>query len=129
MYIMSYFPPNKAKINPVIELNIEEELLNIEGNSLPENAYSLYLPIIKEFQDRSEILTKNEKIFRTVFKLNYFNSSSLKMIICILKTLTTIKGKDNLIIEWYYESAEPEMKETGEDIASLLNIPIKYFTK
>lgn len=65
----------------------------------------------------------------TVVKLSltYFNSSSSKYILDLLKLLDEIhfSGKGKVRMEWHYEQEDLDMQEAGQDYRSLLEMPVK----
>ncbi len=63
---------------------------------------------------------------RLMFSLEYFNTSSSKCILDVFKKLEAIhKGKNEVIINWYYEEDDEDMLEAGEDYESIIRVPFK----
>jgi len=59
-------------------------------------------------------------------QLEYFNTSSSKCILDVFKKLEAIhKGKNEVIINWYYEEDDEDMLEAGEDYESIIRVPFK----
>ena len=59
-------------------------------------------------------------------QLEYFNTSSSKCILDVFKKLESIqKGKQEVIINWYYEEDDEDMLEAGEDYESIIRVPFK----
>lgn len=111
---------NTAK-TPRIEFNPNTGEFIIEGRSISENAFAFFKPFI-EWIDKYLLQPAPKTIF--TLRLEYFNSSSLKSIMIILKKLETLynNGHD-AAIHWYYESDDEDMQAEGKNCATLLRIP------
>ena len=55
------------------------------------------------------------------FQLDYFNTSSAKVIADILKRLDKLQEStlSNVTINWYYQDIDEDMLEAGEDYKSI----------
>ncbi len=97
-------------------------LVEISGNSLIENTEQFY----KEIQNWLENYVKNPQKETTVtFNMNYYNTSSQMWIFQIFDTLTNLKRVgQNVVFNWYYNDID--IRESGEDLAGLLNIDINF---
>lgn len=116
----------RTAATPKITLDKESGLLEIMGASIPENADSLYMPIIDWLEEYSK--NPNEK---TVFNfgLKYFNTSSSKLLLDILLLLKNLYEKGNdVLIRWHTESHDDDMKETGYDYAEIIEVPFEYIS-
>jgi len=59
--------------------------------------------------------------------MSYFNSSSSKFIIQILRHVKNLKDHGlDLIIDWYYEEGDEKMMEDGEDLAESVELEFNY---
>lgn len=112
---------NKTTRTPQIILDPNKEVFEIQGRSIPENSVDFYHPVMQWVdQYRSN---PNEKT-RLVVRLEYFNTSSSKCLIDILRKLEKIHLDGNKVeMEWYYEEKDEDMKESGEDFKEILKIP------
>lgn len=130
-----YIEPTKA--TPEIHLSPDENIFLIRGNSSPEDVRSLYYPVIewiKIFVDNviegghRSYTRDNPLRFQT--DLTYFNSSSAKFffdIIIELKRLVT--ANIPVVIEWLYDSDDPEQKEAGEDLSYMAGMEFTFTPK
>jgi hypothetical protein len=59
------------------------------------------------------------------FKLEYFNTSSSKLILDILSALESIQG---MKIEWCYQEDDEDMEEAGKEFSELVEVPFSYKT-
>ena len=67
-----------------------------------------------------------------VFKidLTYFNSSSAKFLFDIFTELKRLYDANKPVtVEWFYEMDDPDQKEAGNDIASLVELKFKFIPK
>jgi len=108
---------------PKVLFDKENNVMVIEGRSIPENSTEFYKPIY-EWLD-AYIEDPNPKTsFR--FNLAYFNTSSSKCILDILRKLEKLhdSGNDAEVI-WCYEEDDEDMMEAGEDYERIVKVPIK----
>jgi hypothetical protein len=116
----------RSKSSPEVIMDYENGLLEIIGESYPENSLGFYKPVYdwlnKCIQDKIQL--------KVNFKLNYFNTSSSKCVIDILDSLDKyFVNAGKVEINWYYEEDDEDMKETGEEFSSDLKVPFQlvYF--
>lgn len=118
-----------TEISPKIEFDIDKNYYELAGESRPENVRKFYEPIISWLEEFGEFANngtlKGPFVFN--FKFEYFNSSSAKFIMDILKSLESIsqEGAD-LSIKWYYDEGDEDMQETGEEFSKIIEIPFEY---
>jgi len=128
---------NPTHISPTIRFIPEKNDFSITGMSAPEDVRALYYPVI-EWIDKFniELQSGNNKIFNATnpltlkIDLNYFNSASAKFLLDILLELKKIRESGTpVVVEWYYEEDDIDMKEAGEDISELVEMELKYIIK
>ena len=93
-------------------------LIEIKGNSLIENTQSFYSKIIKWLKEYIK-----QPATKTVvnFAMDYYNTSSQMWIFQIVNVLTDLYRLEyDISFNWYY--VDSDLKESGEDLAILLNI-------
>ena len=105
---------------PGIEFDKDKGALKIYGRSLPENASEFYKPLFDEleaYKDKPQATTKVE------LALEYFNTSSSRMILDILRSLSWISqnGKTDLEIIWYFEKDDWDMEDAGKEYQQILS--------
>ncbi len=99
----------KAEKNkPYIFLDKKECELIIKGKSYPEHPIEFYRPIEEKLikfmsKDKCKGLTIN-------LSLEIMNSVSAKYIYTILQKISDVK---NVIVNWYYEYDDEDMREEG----------------
>jgi hypothetical protein len=96
----------------------------VRGCSIHENADRFFLPLL----DHVEAYCRTP-VPRTVvvFALTYFNSSSAKYLLDLLKVLEELHaaGQSRVELEWRYDEGDLDMQEAGEDFKGLLEFPVK----
>ncbi len=108
---------------PKVVFDKEKDVFQIEGRSIPENSTEFYKPIFDWLDAYGESPNDGTNF---VFKLEYFNTSSSKCILDILRKLEKIHEDDNAVkITWYYEEDDEDMQEAGEDYQGIVKVPIE----
>jgi SiaC family regulatory phosphoprotein len=107
---------------PKIILDKENGIFEISGRSLPEDSAEFYAPIL-EWLDNYQKQANSQTKF--LFKLEYFNTASSKLILDILSKLEDIEGTT---VIWYYHEDDEDMQEAGEEFSELVEIPFEFQT-
>ena len=106
---------------PKIILDSTNNIYEISGRSLPEDCAQFYKPILEWL----EALSPSGKV-DFVFKLDYFNTASSKLILDILNRLEKIKNKGkDVSVTWYYSEDDEDMQEAGEEFSELVEVPFE----
>jgi SiaC family regulatory phosphoprotein len=103
---------------PKVLLDFDKGLIEIRGKSIPENAIKFFTPIInwvKEYENTPKDYTK------VILQIDYFNTSSSKCIMQILKTIERVSMHYKVDIDWIYR--DEDMYDIGEDYQLLIKIP------
>jgi hypothetical protein len=120
---MSNLSINSTAKTPVVNFNGETGCIEITGKSIPENAFDFFQPL-SEWVDnyvKSPATETNIHI-----NLEYFNTSSAKCMLGILKQFEPIQESGRkVLVQWYYQSNDEEMMESGNDYQSVVNVPFK----
>jgi len=95
-------------------------VLKIEGRSIPEDAAKFFKPLLEWTKDFTA-----EKI-RVDIKLEYFNTSSSKFILEMLRLLENNPNNNNILVNWFYEEGDLDVLESGQYFESIIGIPFKY---
>jgi len=63
---------------------------------------------------------------RLHIRLEYFNTSSSKCLLELFKRIEVLSRKKiNVKVLWYYETADEDMKELGEDFKEIIEVPVE----
>ena len=114
--------------NESLEVNLDKEMSRFEfyGKSLPENPVEFFEPILEWLKEY--VKTPNKETI-LVFKMEYFNTASSKRILDILSICHEVhKKKQSIIVNWYYRSDDEDMKESGESLSEIVQLPFKFIT-
>lgn len=103
----------ETKYTPAVNFDIKEGILNIKGNSYPENTLEFYDPILNTMENFFK-LTKNKDIILNI-EIVYFNSSSSRVFFEIFDLIEDFSTQLNFVINWIYESDNEGVLEIGED--------------
>jgi hypothetical protein len=126
-----------TSISPEIHFSPEEDIYFIRGTSSPEDVRALYYPVTEWISELvQEIITGKIKKYSAgnplVFKadMKYFNSSSAKFLYDIFIELKKLISADiPVVIEWYHEEEDLDLKEAGSDIALLAEMEFTFIPK
>jgi len=111
---------------PNIILDQENGKFEISGKSLPEDVSAVYTPVL-EWLDRY-VASPNEKT-KVVFKMEYYNTASSKMILELLERFKKIHTDGNEIeFEWRYIEDDDDMLEAGEEYSEILEVPFNLIS-
>ncbi len=101
-------------------LDDKKGVIELEGRSFPENTAGFFKPIVawvKEYTATPAAET------RCVIKLEYFNSSSQKYIVDILRSLEDAYKKGNKVsVSWLYKQSDSDILEAGQEFQSLFKL-------
>jgi len=116
---------NGTKQTPYVNFNATTGKLELSGRSIPENSFEFYNPLLEWLTAYGAIAlpTTNFKVY-----LEYFNTSSSKYILEVLKRLKEINELDSkeVKVEWCYDEEDEEMMETGEDYEDVTGLNFTY---
>lgn len=109
-----------TKSTPDINLIASENLIEISGQSYPEDSTTFYQPI---FSWIKEYLANTTEKVNVKFKLVYLNTSSSKCVMTILDMLEDAhaEGKE-IVVNWHYDSENDAALESGEDFREDLDL-------
>lgn len=105
-------------------IQLEKGIIKMTGRSMPENVRKFYKDVknwVENYASEPAEFTKIE------LHLSYTNSSSIKQINDLLKTLNKkyLEGFDMKVF-WSYEEGDDSAQEVGHDLESMTNIPFEF---
>ncbi|MBP8850570.1 MAG: DUF1987 domain-containing protein [Breznakibacter sp.] len=105
---------------PFVILDAASGIIEIKGRSIPENSLAFYEQIASWLEQYGSSPSAHTIVN---FQLEYFNTSSSKCILDILKRLELISKMGNSVeINWFYEELGDDIFEAGEDYQTMINI-------
>ena len=117
---------------PKVNFILETGQLEISGISRPEDVAGFYEEPLNWLSRFEETILKSEKRYEfqdlhLIFQLSYFNSSSSKYIIQMLRHIKNLIGQGiPVTIDWFYEEGDEKMLEDGEDLAEAVELDFNY---
>ena len=123
----------ETDFTPRVKFIIDKGYLELSGISRPEDVAGFFeepLNWLAGLED-SIINTSESKYnipeLNFVIKLSYFNSSSAKYLIMMLRHLKNlIDAGMQVKIDWYFEGGDEKMQEDGEDLAEAVGLEFNY---
>lgn len=111
---------------PSVILDPGTHIVNLTGRSLPEDAAAFYNPIL-EWLDNYAVDNSEETV--AVFKLDYFSTSSSKMLLSILYKLESMSFAGTKVkIRWYYPEDDDDIEEAGAVYSELVELPFEHLS-
>jgi SiaC family regulatory phosphoprotein len=121
----------QSDFSPLVNFDLQKNVFEIKGESRPENTSKFYEEILSWLAAFGEYLNANPSNtnFNFHFKLDYFNSTSAKFILDMLRQLETInmqQGSTNITIHWYHDKLDDDMRDSGEEFSQLVQLPFVF---
>ena len=119
---------------PRLTFDPAKNIFEISGVSRPEDVRSFYYPVIEWLEKfKTEVIEEKRFVYDKDhsldfnIKLTYFNSSSAKFLFDILSELYDLYKKGQHVkIYWFFEEGDDDLREAGEDMSELLEMPFNY---
>ncbi len=105
-----------------VHFDAQTAILNINGNSIPENSDEFFQPLY-DWVDKFKVEYNGKVTFR-IF-MTYFNTSTIRHIIGVMKRLIQRYGNDVTII-WAYEKGDEEIMDRGQDISEVVKFSFTF---
>lgn len=121
--MMSSLIVEETQDTPKIILDPTNEIFEISGRSLPENAVKFYSPVLQwleEYAAAPNATTQFE------FKLEYFNSASTKKILEIIMILEKVYLQNHgVTVVWHYSKDDELISTRGFEIKEMTELPFE----
>jgi hypothetical protein len=103
-----------TKSSPEIHFDCEQRILEIKGESYPENTAAFYAPVLSWIEVYLDSLKQQD--VRVNMEIIYSNSSSSKVLMDFLELLDEAASKGNSItVNWIYHVENEGALEAGEE--------------
>ena len=121
---MTLFRIEATDKTPMVEFDPQRGNLSIVGCSIHENAARFYEDLFTRVEAYTASPARRTEVR---IALDYFNSSSAKYLLDILKRLDDLHatGASKVSLEWNCEEDDLDMQEAGNDFKSLLEMPVR----
>ncbi len=112
----------KADISsPSVDFDPETGLLQIGGESYPENSFEFYAPLVAWIKS---FLAERKGSVKLKVSLSYLNTSSTKCMIDILDDLETAHLRGLPVeVEWLYDEDNERAKDTIDEFKEDFTMP------
>lgn len=108
---------------PKVILNPETHVFEFSGKSLPEDVTQFYNPLLEWLETYKSSPGSSTK---AIFKMDYFNTASSKLILDILMLLEEIHEETSGVsVEWHFKEDDEDMEEAGEEYSDIVDVPFK----
>jgi hypothetical protein len=115
---------SESQRTPKLHLDSKKGIIKLAGRSMPENSKSFYTPILEWIDKYMEAPCDSTRV---IFDLEYFNSSSSKMILQIIHRLADLKRKEkNVSVDWYYLEDDEDMFDSGKTFEELAGLNFEF---
>lgn len=96
----------------------------MRGKSSPEDPVAFYNILLQNIENYVQL---NVSKLTVNMAFEYFNTSSSKCLFNILRKLETVEelGK-KVVVNWYFENEDEDMKEAGEDFSSFFDYEFNF---
>ncbi len=114
----------ETKYTPLVRFDSDSHVLEIRGESYPENIFEFYDPVLDWINAYLEEISENQSVIVNI-ELIYFNSNSSKILMTLFSMLqdAAIQGK-KIVIHWYYdEENDISLEHGGEFREELKSLP------
>lgn len=114
---------------PKVVLDPDGGVFEFVGNSYPENSSKFYTPVLEWIKDFIQNGTTAK--VEASFNFDYFNTSSAKYILEILRLVEDYHNGDNkeCTIKWFYFEEDTDMLEAGEDYQRTVGVPFELIER
>ncbi|MBI5220165.1 MAG: DUF1987 domain-containing protein [Bacteroidia bacterium] len=116
---MDAFLIEASEDSPKILFDSNNNIFQISGRSLPENAIGFYQPVFDWLQ---LYLQAPNPTTNFEFMLEYFNTASAKQVAKILLFLEKLSSKSDVVVKWCYKKDDVDMLASGQRYAKLINV-------
>lgn len=117
----------QSKSTPFVRFDPGSGMLEIGGESYPENSHEFFSPVI-EWIDH--YLNEEKKSISFIVTLTYMNTSSTKYMIDILDRLEQAHDKGREVsIEWYCDGDNEREMDTVEELREDFEMPFEVKTR
>ncbi len=114
----------RTKETPEVTLDPESSKFSMVGNSVSENSFNFYKPVIDAID---QYQNAGVKIRDVEIDMEYFNSSSSKIILDVL--LRIKKSNSDILVRWIVKSDDVDMIEAAEDYMAIVNAPFEIIKR
>jgi SiaC family regulatory phosphoprotein len=110
-----------TKYTPHISFNAETNILDLKGETYPENTAEFYAPVFSWLEEYLQQL--GDQAVRVNMEIIYFNSSSSKVLMDLFDRFEEAVNEGKQIsINWIYDKEDDSALEYGEEFQEDLEV-------
>lgn len=111
-----------AKSTPKVDFNVENRVLEIKGQSYPENSFKFYDPIF-QWLDAFFAEIEDDGLIKLEISLPYINTSSSKCILMLLEKFEEAGNNGrNVCVNWSYDKENESEMECAQDFKEFVEL-------
>ena len=107
---------------PRLSFNKDSGEFEISGRSIPENSIEFYRPLVEWLEGYLKAPAPQTTL---TINLEYFNTSSSKCLVEVLRKMEILNQEGDVKVLWHYEQDDEDMLESGEDFKKIIKAPIE----
>lgn len=115
-----------SPVTPYVNFNAETGICEIEGQSYIANTYAFYEPLYSWLEEFVTVSNSSHKDVDFNLKITYFNTSSSKCILEMLRILRKHRDKGgNLRVNWYLSRQDEDLEDEVQYFAVAAGLDIQ----
>jgi hypothetical protein len=122
-FFMNHLYLEATKYTPAVNFNPDIGKFEIAGISLPEDVLGFYEPVLDWLNEFAESMIDKSggthPPLQFIFKLNYYNSGSVRFLISLLHTIKRLRDHTTVKVEWFYEKDDIHLFDNGKELEEL----------
>ena len=113
-----------SRVTPSVYFNPKKGILDMRGKSSPEDPLRFYNYVLNSLDAYTQ--AQGQRMI-TNLAFEYFNTSSSKCLYIFMKKLAKMGelGKQ-VVVNWYFEEGDEDMREAGEDLESMFDVTFNF---
>lgn len=116
---------NGKEDTPEFNFNSSSGILQIVGNSYPDDPFEIFTPAIKWVD---EYIKTPLDLTTIEIKLNYLNTASSKQITEFLKKFENVPSGKKALIKWYFDKMDEDMEFEAKTLESIVKVQFELVT-
>ncbi len=117
------------KDSPEIIFDPDNNQFKIKGICHPENVTKFFQPVMDWLEEYKQYIEKSKTSneIKLIIFFRYFNSATYKYLITLLQKFYEFTEVGcSLYVDWYYETDDEEMRESGEELFEFSGLKIPH---
>lgn len=118
---MNPYEKGATPTSPQIHLDPRSGYMELRGNSLPEDPFAVYTPVLnwlREYVHAPAAKTQLE------LWLSYYNTSTSKILLLIFEVLEDVlRAGKSVEVRWHYQFEDEDMEEAGHEFSQTSLLP------